>query len=151
MKYLQRIDLYFPWSSKLLNVVQLNQSQQKKQLLNSSFESARSQFSQQLKVNSKVGKTSKYQLSKKENFQMKAEKEPEQLVTITGFFSFDINTVLSMLMVRIEKNINQDCLLIQYQILQTKIIRIVWETERKIEKKNRGKSADSRNKQCKHY
>ena len=82
---------------------------------------------------------------------MKAEKEPEQLVTITGFFSFDINTVLSMLMVRIEKNINQDCLLIQYQILQTKIIRIVWETERKIEKKNREKSADSRNKQCKHY
>ena len=82
---------------------------------------------------------------------MKAEKEPEQLLIITGFFSFDINTVLSMLMVRIEKNINQDCLLIQYQILQTKIIRIVWETERKIEKKNRGKSADSRNKQCKHY
>ena len=82
---------------------------------------------------------------------MKAEKEPEQLLIITGFFSFDINTVLSMLMVRIEKNINQDYLLIQYQILQTKIIRIVWETERKIEKKNRGKSADSRNKQCKHY
>ena len=42
-------------------------------------------------------------------------------------------------------------MLIQYQILQTKIIRIVWETERKIEKKNREKSADSRNKQCKHY
>ena len=82
---------------------------------------------------------------------MKTEKEPEQLMIITGFFSFDINTVLSMLMVRIEKNINQDCLLIQYQILQTKIIRIIWDTERKIEKKNRGKSADSRNKQCKHY
>ena len=49
---------------------------------------------------------------------------------------YNINTVSSSQVMRILKNQLEDYQLIQYQILQTNIMRIVWQTVRRITKRS---------------